>query len=114
MVTKKIKEVASDQLTDKTRKRNVIVFESTSIQISSSMQPVQFRSIFTGRFSDICPSRIELAFSRYKAESGAKWAHFSLRRPRYLNAWKRLESNISDKTENKDFNVKILRVSLVG
>ena len=61
----------------------------------------------------ICSSPIELPFSRYKAESGAKWAHYPLRRPRYLNAWKRLESNISDKTENKDFNVKILRVSLV-
>ena len=81
MVTEKIKEVGSDQLTDKTRKRNLIVFGSTSIQISSSMQPVWYRSIVTGRFSDICPSRIELPFSRSKAESGAKWAHFSLRRP---------------------------------
>ena len=35
MVTKKIKEVASDQLTDKTRKRNVIVFESTSTLLFS-------------------------------------------------------------------------------
>ena len=61
-----------------------------------------------------CPSRIELPFSRHKAESGAKWAHFSLRCPRYLNAWKRLESNISNKTENKDFNVNLVDYSAIG